>query len=87
VFENVVLLTSPYRAGEGGPGAKFLNGCSTKRGPASSFWCCGWCRWLADQVLALIYRVAPPVMQKTTEGEPWVFSLIDVRSRISDGMY
>src|SRR5260370_17378087 len=75
-FKNVVLLMSPYRAREGRPGAKFLNDRSTKRGPAPSFLCCGWCGRLADQVLAVIHRVAPPVMQETTDGEPWIFSPI-----------
>ena len=86
-FENVDLPMSPYRAREGRPGAKLFNNRSTKRGPASSLLCCGWCRWLADQILAVIYRVVPPVMEKTTQGEPWIFSLIDARSHISDGMY
>src|SRR5260370_2013583 len=86
-FENVVLLLSPYRAREGRPGAKFLNDRSTKRGPAPSFLCCGWCGRLADQVLAVIHCIAPPVMQETTEGEPWIFYLIDARSRVTNRMH
>jgi hypothetical protein len=30
--------------------------------------------------------IAPPVMEETAKGEPWIFSLIDARNRISNGM-
>ena len=87
VFEHVVLLLSPCRAGRGRPGAKFLNDRCTKRGPAPSLLCYGWRGWFADQVLAVIGCIAPPVMEETAKGGPWIFSLIDARNRISKGMY
>ncbi len=87
MFELVILLIYPCRIGKKSSGTKFLHSGSKKSSPTFSIFSCSWCGWYANQILATIYCVVPPVMEEASKSEPGIFSLIYGCNCISYGMY
>src|SRR5450755_921728 len=85
-FKPVGLLFSPGRAGERYPETQFLNRSCKKCCPAFSLQCSSWWRRFANQFLALVRCIAPPIMEKTTKSKPRIFTLVDLRCSICNSM-
>jgi hypothetical protein len=43
-------------------------------------------RWLANQIQTLIDGVTPPIVEKTAQADPGIFSLIDLCYHLSNRM-
>src|SRR5258707_15509371 len=84
--EEVIPLISPRWTGQGCAPAQFFYRRSTKRRPLFAFWRRGRWRRFADKALALISVGTPPIIEKATNGDPGLLSLINFPDCISNGM-